>query len=555
MLTLFLLCTIIHAQKKSDCENNGSEFMFVFSNPNALKILGGVEKIEMSGRLHIEGTPSEAVQINNKEYIIPPDGYLIVEEAFPPVPYEFSDKNIIRINARSAISVNAERASKFSAHNFPVIPVSLWGKEYIIPGYEDQSKMYKVNNFIDIIAKNNKTHVSITDTEGNIIKKITLKAGQNYEYNSIEDLTGYSIKANKNIGVISGNHCLKISAACDHTALMLYDTSKLGTHYYNSGTSFFSNTAIHRLVAFRDNTEIKIDGQPIAVLKKGEYYEYHSEDPHVIESSDPILAYLIFDRGSVSDPEHSVDPSSILLPSVNNAVTSAKFTFPDHMIYSKDIQIIMKTDRIHTFRVDNHIPDAEWNPFPYDSLVSYATLSFYDNYPHSLSTTEPNTAFIPLLMARGMDVSLGTTLKTGFHNLFTGEDPNCPEKRSSNQKEEIPSQNKTDKIFLTDTNKPILVEKKVIDVLIFDNAQEDGDIISIYLNDILIYPNVQVLKDGVTLEVTLEKGQNTLDIKAENEGGIYPNTAGITFDDGKTLQTLILHNKKGQSKSLKIISR
>ncbi|MDR1876892.1 MAG: IgGFc-binding protein [Flavobacteriaceae bacterium] len=555
ILVSFFLHAILYAQERDDCKNKSDEFMFVFSNPNSLKDNGRTEEVDMTCRLYIEGIPSTSIRIDTQKYTIPPDGYLIIEDSFPPVPYEYSDKNVIKIKADSPISVYAERVSKFSAHSLPLIPVSQWGKEYTIPGYKDQSYTYKVNNFIDIIALNKKTQVSITDAKGNSIKKLTLKAGQNYEYNSTDDLTGYSVTADKNIGVISGNHCLRISAACDHTALMLKDNSKLGSYYYNPGTSFFANKTIHRLVATRNNTRVKIDGKLIPALKKGEFYEYRSENPHVIESSAPILVYLLFDARSISSPEDSVDPSSILIPPIGNSVTSTRFAFPDNMIYSKDIQVIMKTDKTHTLRLDDSILDAEWKTFPYDSSVSYATLSFSDSDIHRLSTTEPDAAFIPLLMARGLDISLGTALKTGFHDLFTGKSSDCYEKQSLSRGRVSFPQDKIKEVFLTDSSKPILVEKEVIDIFVFDNAEEDGDRVSIYLNEQLIYPDVRVLKEGINLEVTLEKGVNILTIKAENEGSIYPNTAGFTFDDGRTLQTIILHNKKGQSVSLKIISR
>ncbi len=542
-----------NGQGKTDCNSKNEEFMFVFSAPNSLKDSGGIEEINMISRLYIQGNPGTQIEINTKKYEIPSGGYLIIEDSFSYVSYEYSDKNVVQIKANSLISVIAERVNKFSVHQFPLLPVSQWRKEYTIPGYQDQSKVYKVNSFIDIIAQNKKTNVSIKDNKGKIIKKISLNAGQNYEFNSIDDLTGYSVEANKNVGIISGNHCLRISAACDHVALMLPDNSQLGTKFYNPGTSFFANNTIHRILAIKNNTKIKIDGTLVFTLNKGEFYEYHRENPHIIESSFPIMVYSLFDKSSQSSPENSVDPSAILIPSIDKAIQEVRFSFPEHMIYSKDIQLVMRTDKTNTLLLDGSVPDINWISFPYDFSVSYGTLQFSDEKVHNLTVTDPEAFFIPFMMGRGWDVSVGTVLKSGFTNLLTGENPPCPtvQKNSSTS---IPS-NLPKEVILADINKPILVEKEQIEIFVFDNAEEDGDIVSIYLNDKLIYQDVQVLKAGVWLKLDLEKGENKITIKAENEGDIYPNTAGLTFDDDITRQTIILHNKKGQSKSLKIISK
>ncbi len=558
--TLFLhLCFLIvafqavYAQEKNDCNPKEEQFMFVFSDPNSLKDAGGIEKIDMISRLYVQGNPNSPIEVNAKKYEIPYTGYLLIEEAFPYVPYEYSSEEVIKIKANSSVSVVVERVNKFSTHRFPLLPVSQWGKQYSIPGYQDQSKLYKVNSFIDIISKDKKTNVSIKDAQGNVIKKLTLDAGQNYEYNNTDDLTGYSVESNKDIGVISGNHCLRISSACDHTALMLSDNSQLGKKYYNPGTSFFSAQTIHRIVAVKNSTQIKIDGVSITTLNKGGFYEYQREKPHVIEASSPVLVYSIFNKGSQSSPEYSVDPSVFLIPSVDHAIHSVQFSFPEYMIYSKDVQIVMKTDQTRSLLVDGSFPDIRWTPFSYDTSVSCGTLHFSDEGKHSLSAANPWAYFIPLLMGRGWDVSVGTSLKIGTTNLLTGENPPCPIVSQKSISLPPPEPVMPQEIILTDIHKPIIVKKELVEVFVFDNAEEDGDIISIYLNNKLIYPDVRVLKAGIWLKLELEKGENVISIKAENEGDIYPNTAGLTFDDGITRQTIILHNKKGQSKSLKII--
>ncbi|MGM5629912.1 IgGFc-binding protein [Apibacter raozihei] len=558
---IFLLSVNVQAQNTNRCDLINEEFATVFSGSNSLRDAGGVEEIIMNDKLHIQGVPGSNILIGSKEYTIPDSGYLLVTEKFPIATHEYSDK-IVKIKSDNPNTfIRVERNNPYSNSSFTLIPKSMWGKDYLVPGYPDQSKKYKVQSFIDIFSINKKkTQVTIKDSNGAIVEKISLKAGQNYEFNSIEDLTGYSVEASDIVGVISGNHCLRISAACDHTALMLKDNTHLDKKFYNPGSSFFSSTTIHRIVASKNQTTVQIDKSQTKTLNKGEFYQYTHENPHTIESSSPVLAYSIFDKRALGSPEYSLDPSIYFIPSENQAVNLAQFSFPEYMIYSKDIKVIMRSDMTDYLLLDNTPLSVDWKTFSADTSLSTATLELSDLHLHTLSVSNKKAYFIPIMMARGWDVSLASLIKDGFTNLKSGENPPCPllihngmnawEHKNAEIQEIRPKD-----IILNDFHQPIIVEKEEIELLVFDNAEEDGDIISVYLNDQLVYPDVNVLKSGTILKFTLEKGKNNIIIKAENEGRIYPNTAGLTFDDGTTRQTIILHNRKGQSKNLTIISK
>ena len=83
---------------------------------------------------------------------------------------------------------------------------------------------------------------------------------------------------------------------------------------------------------------------------------------------------------------------------------------------------------------------------------------------------------------------------------------------------------------------------------IWDGLREDGDLITVILNGTPIFEKVQVVNEKQSLNFKLLKGENILEIRAENQGLYVPNTA--MFQYGTDI--LELQSRTGQSKKMKI---
>ena len=97
---------------------------------------------------------------------------------------------------------------------------------------------------------------------------------------------------------------------------------------------------------------------------------------------------------------------------------------------------------------------------------------------------------------------------------------------------------------------------KTITIEVMDNNREDGDRISIFLNDELITYNLEVTKSTNTIEITLPDDESTHQILfvANNMGEIPPNTTKIRYTiDGISYEEIIFTNLR-ENKFLKIIS-
>ncbi len=101
--------------------------------------------------------------------------------------------------------------------------------------------------------------------------------------------------------------------------------------------------------------------------------------------------------------------------------------------------------------------------------------------------------------------------------------------------------------------KEYITTLKTLRLEIWDNDQEDGDLISIMLNGHLIAKNYAVRKAKRKLEIPLQEGENVLTFHAENLGKAPPNTAALSFFDGQDSQTIILNSNMAKSEAVRII--
>lgn len=91
--------------------------------------------------------------------------------------------------------------------------------------------------------------------------------------------------------------------------------------------------------------------------------------------------------------------------------------------------------------------------------------------------------------------------------------------------------------------------KKAV-ISVWDNAREDGDIISLSLNGEWIIRNLEVKKCQTTFTIDLPYEENYLIMKAENLGSSPPNTAAFLISSGDFNKQIILNSDMGKSEMI-----
>ena len=88
---------------------------------------------------------------------------------------------------------------------------------------------------------------------------------------------------------------------------------------------------------------------------------------------------------------------------------------------------------------------------------------------------------------------------------------------------------------------------------IWDDAIEDGDSISLSLNDEWITRTFAVKKNPQFITVTLRPGSNIITFVANNLGGIPPNTSVLEIIDGKKRKSYFIQTDMNQNNLVKIL--
>lgn len=96
-------------------------------------------------------------------------------------------------------------------------------------------------------------------------------------------------------------------------------------------------------------------------------------------------------------------------------------------------------------------------------------------------------------------------------------------------------------------------DDKVIQVLVWDNADEDGDIISVNHNGNWIRENMFMTNAKQSISVTLTPGHNYVNFYAVNQGDAGPNTLSAqVVANGRVLGNFELDSQTGETKSIKV---
>jgi hypothetical protein len=97
------------------------------------------------------------------------------------------------------------------------------------------------------------------------------------------------------------------------------------------------------------------------------------------------------------------------------------------------------------------------------------------------------------------------------------------------------------------------VDLLAVEACLWDNQVEDGDIISLYLNDKKVVSNIRLTKKPQEFLIKMDTKEAYLTVFAEDFGLAEPNTSAISIKDGVNEQTMILKAGKGFQESVKVV--
>lgn len=121
---------------------------------------------------------------------------------------------------------------------------------------------------------------------------------------------------------------------------------------------------------------------------------------------------------------------------------------------------------------------------------------------------------------------------TLFKKKPDGENADVAAKDSSSEKKNVEEPINGPRI--QDVQQSLQLDTASVQILLYDNGVVDGDVVSLFLNDIKIAENIKLSEKPFQFQLQLERGkENQLRLYAENVGQIPPNTAVLIIKAGK----------------------
>lgn len=345
-----------------------------------------------------------------------------------------------------------------------VFPVEALGNEYFAICYEphvDLRVSYcgpfyngKNSEFV-VVATEDQTQVTITPSKvtdhlkpANIPFTITLDKGELYQVQSMNqsnlpgqgDLTGSYIQSDKPVAFYSGSWATTIPgsslSAWDHLYEQIPPVVSWGRTFV--AVPLKSRTRdTYRILASTDQTNVKIAGMPVAVLDRGEFFEFSLDagEPSLVESDHPALLAQYSNSNDADKPPGlppnlwtgDGDPSMLIVSPVDKTrenVTFVAYDTPE--ITSKIfVNIVARDDAVTGIRLDNN--PVEFIPLS-GSGYSYAQVQIAPG-SHDLNSLDAGKGFIAYVYGfggvesygYGVGFNLNITLDLGGELNVSGE--------------------------------------------------------------------------------------------------------------------------------------
>ena len=277
-----------------------------------------------------------------------------------------------------------------STDGFLALPTNIQGHEYVIGSYTQLSFLGTVfPSQLSVAGIHDDTSVTVhLSSDANDGFQL-LVSGQTKSYviNRLEtltisgvDLTGTRVFSDKTISVFGGHRCAFVPDSahyCDHLVEQMPPVTTLGSHFATVPLATRTGGDVFRIVAYRDDTNVHINGVlQASALKAGQYHEFNASSLSFlfVEASIPILL-LQYSKGSNADGVTS-DPFMMMIPPIEQYRSRYLVSTPaaEVMAFSNYLGIVVPCNGVDGLRLDDApLPSTiVWNNIPGQTLVGAA---------------------------------------------------------------------------------------------------------------------------------------------------------------------------------------
>ncbi|MCS6808639.1 MAG: IgGFc-binding protein, partial [Bacteroidota bacterium] len=315
---------------------------------------------------------------------------------------EVVERLAVHITSDKPISVYGLSHRYQTTDSYMGLPIEALGTEYRIMSY------YKLTEGLiaqfAVIATQDSTEVTITPKaptlggrQPDVPFTVQLSRGDVYQViasaprkNQPSDLTGTLVQSTKPIAVFSGHSGAYIPVrekGYNHLIEQLPPVPAWGRHYY-IGKLFGRTKSTIRVLAAENDTRVFANGQLIALLAAGDYYEDSDLREHTLITADKRILVAQYSHGFENSLDSIGDPMMILLTPTQQFLKKYRMATPIRGEWKHFVNIVVPRTGLSSLRIDGKPADERaFTPFG-ESRYSIAQISL--NFgTHTFECNEP----------------------------------------------------------------------------------------------------------------------------------------------------------------------
>jgi IgGFc binding protein len=281
---------------------------------------------------------------------------------------EIIENNGIHLTALNPVSVYGLSRLSTSTDAYLALPTESLGTEYIVLAYHNFSIL--TGSQFSVVATSDRTSVTITPSiatgarPGGVPYQIILQRGETYQLRNSgptpSDLSGTSITSDQPIAVFAGHECARVPAEvlrCDYLVEQLPPISSWGKNFATVPLATRSNGDTFRFLASADGTHVRVNGQLLATLTRGQFFEHIIPTPAHITADRPILVAQ-YAHGIRFD-KTTGDPFMMLIPPIEQFGGRYTIATPSSHFDSHFVNVVAPDAAVGMIGVDGVTIEAE----------------------------------------------------------------------------------------------------------------------------------------------------------------------------------------------------
>ncbi len=339
VLTIFFSLLFVYNLSSQSSGTKGTEFWLAYME-NLDLVFNGDPEFTIYISADEAGSATITAPFTGLTFEFEYDENAVTSYSLPPgIFYAQGSETIanfgLRINTTTEVNVHAVHYRIYFCASTMVLPTSVLSDEYMISAGKDEKNSASSPSSFVIVATEDNTEIEITPSAitaglrpANIPFTITLDAGNSYQIQAADDLTGSKVVAlnGSKLAVFAGAKQAFILcevSADNHLYDQVYPVDYADDFYAlipfkNQGVSKF------KILALENDTEIYVDGNILTTLQSGEFIEEVYDAPHLISSSNKIFVTQ-FNPSQLCTESQIGDPTMLNLSSANYRINSISF--------------------------------------------------------------------------------------------------------------------------------------------------------------------------------------------------------------------------------------